>query len=217
MLHLLQRLLSGIYDTPRGGDVRDFLLTRRAELPHERRATARDEEVILVEGNDTVTVGVYVDEAVLARLSVQSPFRRLHGGNIADLWTALEGVSHFAYLDFNLGHDRPVSHLELELQAEIDKYIVTFWLLRAQHPRHFPRELHWLLFQRTRIAPQLDAAAQRLYRLANRYASGYCARLSRELASDRRVTRAGAVSALRRLYRATGPSKLRMIEALAPA
>jgi hypothetical protein len=217
VLHHLQQLLAGIYDTPRGGDVRDFLFTQRSELPRARHAAARDEELIIVEEADGVTVGVYVDESVLDRLALHSPLERLHGGNLADLWTALEGVSHFAYLDFNLGHDRPVSHLELELQAEIDKYVVTLWLLRAQHPRHFPRELHWLLFQRTRFAPQLDAASQRLYRLANRYASRYCARLSRELASDRRVTRSGALSALRRLYRATGPRKLRMIEALAPA
>jgi hypothetical protein len=217
VLHHLQRLLAGIYDTPRGADVRDFLFTQRSDLPGVRRGAAQDEELIIVEEADAVTIGVYVDEAVLARLAVHSPLKCLHGGNLADLWTALEGVSHFAYLDFNLGHDRPVSHLELELQAEIDKYIVTFWLLREQHPRHFPRELHWLLFQRTRIAPQLDAAAQRLYRLANRHASRYCARLSRELSSDRRVTRAGALSALRRLYRETGPRKLRMIEALSPA
>jgi hypothetical protein len=217
MLHHLQQLLAGIYDTTPGGDVRDFLFTQRSDLPGTRRAAAQDEEVIVVEEADAVTIGVYVDEAVLARLAQHDPLKRLHGGNLADLWTALEGVSHFAYLDFNIAHDRPVSHLELELQAEIDKYVVTYWLLRAQHPQHFPRELHWLLFQRTRIAPQLDAAAQRLYRLANRHAACFCARLSRQLASDRRITRAGAITALRRLYRETGPRKLRMIEALAPA
>jgi hypothetical protein len=217
MLHHLQQLLASIYDTPRDADVRDFLFTQRSGLPRARRDVAQDEEVIVIEDDDGATIGVYVDEAVLARLAAHSPLHALDGSNVADLWTALEGVSHFAYLAFNLGHDRPVSRLELELQAEIDKYVATFWLLRTQHPRHVPRELHPLLFQRARVLPGLDATAQRLYRRANRYAARFCARLSGELASDRGITRAGALSSLRRLYRETGARKLRMIEAIAPA
>lgn len=215
MLHLLQQLLADIYDTPHGEDVRDFLFTQRNGLPDHRRDAAQDEEVIVIDHGDSATIGVFVDEAVLRRIEARSPLQALDGGNVADFWTALEGVSHFAYLAFNLGHDRPVSRLELELQAEIDKYAATYWLLRSQHPRHFPRELHPLLFQRTRIAPQLDAAAQWLYRRANRYAARFCSRLQRELASDRGDTRAGALSALRRLYRETGARKLRMIDAMA--
>ena len=38
MLRALQRLLETIYDAPCGQDVEHFLLTRRAELPAERRA-----------------------------------------------------------------------------------------------------------------------------------------------------------------------------------
>jgi hypothetical protein len=215
MLQHLQQLLADIYDTPPLQDVRDFLFTCRSALPGPRREAAADEEVILVEGEDEVAIGVYVDAAVLARLEARSPLTGLDGGNLADLWTALEGVSHFAYLAFNLGHDRPVSRLELELQAEIDKYVATLWLLRSQHPRHFPRELHPLLFRRAHFAPTLDAEAQRMYRRASRYAAHACARLSRELASDRGASREGALCALRRLYRATGPRKLRMIDAMA--
>lgn len=217
MLHHLQQLLACIYDTPRVDDVRDFLFTHRSGLPRARRAVAYDEEVIVVDDGEGATIGVYVDGAVLARLAAHSPLAGLDGRNIADFWTALEGVSHFSYLAFNLGHDRPVSRLELELQAEIDKYVAAYWLLRAQHPRHVPRELHPLLFRRAHVAPELDAAAQRLYRAANRHAAAFCARLSGELSSDRGATRTGALAALRRLYRETGPRKLRMIEALAPA
>ena len=55
-----------------------------------------------------------------------------------DYWTALEGVSHFVYFAWNAGYDKPVSILELEMQAEIDKYIATFTLLRRQSPQRFP-------------------------------------------------------------------------------
>ena len=66
---------------------------------------------------------------------------RLHDGNVADYWTALEGVSHFLYLAWNAGHDKPVSLLELEMQAEVDKYVASYWLMRRQFPGRFPAEL----------------------------------------------------------------------------
>ncbi len=60
-----------------------------------------------------------------------SPLVRLNESNVADYWTALEGVSHFHYFAWNAGHDKPVTLLELELQAEIDKYVASYLLLQA--------------------------------------------------------------------------------------
>ena len=37
---------------------------------------------------------------------------------------ALEGVSHFLYLIWNASFDRSVTLLEMELQAEIDKFVM---------------------------------------------------------------------------------------------
>jgi hypothetical protein len=153
MLRPLQRLLETIYDAPCGHDVRDFLLTERRQLPASRRALAADEELVLIEQRRGCRLGLYIDGAVLARLAHRDPLHALNGENIADFWTALEGVSHFTYLMWNAGHERGVSQLELELQGEVDKYIASFWLLRAQHPGHRPRELHPALFERTRVDP----------------------------------------------------------------
>lgn len=215
MLRPLQQLLETIYDAPTQLDVTDFLFTHRSGLPPARRQQAADEEVIVVEEEDCATIGLYLDAGLLQRLQRESPLDCLHGGNVADLWTALEGVSHFAYLSFKVGHDRPVSQLELELQAEVDKYVVSLWLLREQHPRRFPRELHPLLFTRTRIDPRLDAPRRALYRTANRLAARFCSRLERAFASDRRVQRTEAIASLRRFYRLGSGSKLRLIEQLA--
>ncbi len=217
MLRPLQRLLETIYDTPSAHDVTDYLFTHREGLPPARRLVAADEEVVVVEEDGSASIGVFLDSAVLQRLGQHNPLQSISGGNVADLWTALEGVSHFAYLAFNADHDRSVSHLELELQAEVDKYVVTWWLLRAQHPRHFPRELHPLLFARARVDPRLELSRQPLYRMANRYAARFCARLARELASDRRSTRDSALRGLRRFYRLTIGRKLRLIDGLQPA
>lgn len=209
MLRPLQQLLETIYDTRGGQDVREFLLTQRHQLPAERRDTALDEEVVLIESQRETYLGVYIDAAVLERLTVRNPLRSLTGANIADFWTALEGVSHFSYLMWNAGHDRGVSQLELELQAEVDKYVASWWLLRRQHPGHLPRELHHALFSRTYVDAAMDGPRQHLYAAASRHASRFCARLESALGSNRPTLRRTALTALRRFYRLGIVRKLR--------
>ncbi len=217
MLRPLQKLLETIYDAPSGHDVRDFLLTQRRQLPRERRDLAADEEVVVVERRRCSYLGVYIDEAVLARLAGNDPLQALDSHNIADFWTALEGVSHFTYLMWNARHERGVSHLELELQGEVDKYIASVWLLKAQNPGYFPHELRRLLFERTVIAPGLDRTRQQLYAAATHYAARFCACIESALGSDRPVQRHSAVVALRRFYRLGSTRKQQHIEALAYA
>ena len=214
LIRPLQRLLECIYDAPCGHDVRDFLVTERRHLPSERHALAAEEELVLVEQELDHYLMLYLDSELLARLREQDPLRALHGGNIADFWVALEGVSHFSCLMWNAGHDRGVSLLDLELQAELDKYICSFWLLRKQYPGHQPRELHHLLFERTKVDPTLPPARQQLYAKATYYAARLCNALQSSLLSTRSTQRRGALAMLRRFYRLSSPGKLRYIEAL---
>ncbi|MGC1458819.1 MAG: hypothetical protein WA825_11120 [Steroidobacteraceae bacterium] len=214
MLRSLQRLLETIYDAPSGHDVRDFLVTDRRHLPAERREDAGEEELVLVEQRHCAYLMLYIDSAVLARLREHDPRRALDAGNIADFWTALEGVSHFSCLMWNARHTRGISLLDLELQAEVDKYITSFWLLRTQDPTHRPRELHHTLFVRTHVNQDLPPARQHIYARATRYAAQFCSALQSSLLSRRPAQQRAAVAALRRFYRLTSTGKLRYIEAL---
>lgn len=204
ILRDLQRLLAVIYDVPLAHDVCDFLVT-------ERRSSA-DEQLLVAQEGAVLRLGLYIDGDVLTRLEHADPTAALHGGNLADCWTALEGVSHFVYLAWNAGHDKPVSLLELELQAEIDKYVVCWWLLRAQDPRRFPHELHRLLFERARVDAVLAAERAPLYVTANRYAARFCRRIARGLQRRSRESRRDLVAELRRFYRLGSQRKLRHIE-----
>jgi hypothetical protein len=212
MLQALQKLLGGIYDVPLTHDVGEFLLTDRSRLPQGLRANGADEQVLVAEDGDTLWVSLYLEPAVLQRLASSDPFQGLHTGNIADYWTALEGVSHFVYLVWNASHDRPVTLLELELQAEIDKYVCSLWLLRAQNPGRFPAELHPLLFERARVDAALAGDRIGLYRRANSYAARFCRRLARTLRPIGSATHAAAIAELRRFYRFSRERKFRHIE-----
>jgi hypothetical protein len=222
LLRQLQELIGGIYDVRITHDVYDFLVTDRAQLPAAARGGTAEEELIVaqpLEEDAEVALSLYLDPALLERLAREDPLVRLHAGNVADWWTVLEGVSHFLYVAWNAGHDKPVSLLELEMQAEVDKYIASYALLRRQFPEHFPVELRRLLFERTRIDPRVGERAG-LYREASRYAARFCARLEQRLArSEARRTRASVeatvLTELRRFYRLTHARKRELIEEIA--
>jgi hypothetical protein len=229
LLSRVQRLISGIYDVSIAHDVYDFLVTDRRRLPAAARSGAAEEELIVAQGGDgddrgEVGVSLFLDAALLERLTRENPLVRLHAGNVADWCTALEGVSHFLYLAWNAGHDKPVSLLELEMQAEVDKYVASYWLLRRQAPGHFPAELRRVLFARSHVDPALPAARAAVYREASRYAEKFCGliegKLSRRL-SQRRLRRGQnggdreVLAELRRFYRLTHSRKRALIDGLA--
>jgi hypothetical protein len=213
LLSRLQTLIGGIYDVSVAYDVYDFLVTDRRQLPEVAHSGVADEELIVAESADgaEVSISLYLDPALLARLSSADPLVELHAGNVADWWTALEGVSHFLYLAWNAGHDKPVSLLELEMQAEVDKYVASYWLMRRQYPRHFPAELRRVLFERTRIDPRLTHERRRLYGEAHRYAARFCRRLEQRLGSAAHGERE-VLAELRRFYRLNTARKRAHIE-----
>ncbi|HVN98862.1 MAG TPA: hypothetical protein VMT49_02370 [Steroidobacteraceae bacterium] len=211
----LQQLLERIYDVPLGYDVEQFLLTDRGALPQDFRASATDEQLLVADGGTELSLGLFLDAGVLERLDAANPLERLDGANLADYWTALEGVSHFVYLAWNAAFDRPVSLHELELQAEVDKYAATALLLRAQNAPRFPVELHRVLFERARVSEALAGERAGLYRRANQYAARFCRHLGNLLAPVGAAAQARAAVELRRFYRLTNAMKLRRIECLA--
>jgi len=212
ILRQLQDLIGGIYDVSLAHDVYDFLVTDRRALPSAARHTPSDEQLIVASDGDAVGVSLYLDPQLLERLSEADPIRALNEGNVQDYWTALEGVSHFVCLAWNAAHDKSVSLHELELQAEIDKYVASWWVLRRQLPERFPAELLRLLFERTRIDPELAAGKIDLYRSASRYAEKFCRRLERLLRQGARRGEHEVLAELRRFYRFSDVRKLAHIE-----
>jgi hypothetical protein len=215
VLRGLQLLLERLYDVDLPYDVDDFLVTDRsavagAEPQNDRRAP--DEELLLAETADGAGVGValYLDPDVLQRLEAANPHHALTEENLADYCTALEGVSHFVYSTWRLDGDSPVSLLELETQAEVDKYAVTVFLLaRQQGSRSYPAQVHARLFDRVSFDARLEPDQYERYRTAHRCAANYCRRLERRFV-NRGVARIEAlVRELRGFYRLRHGAKLR--------
>jgi hypothetical protein len=208
----LQGALTEIYDLPATPDVRDFLMSDRAGLSTVDAPRASDEQLIVAEEGDTLSMALYIDAAVLARLERCDPFSGLTQHNLADYLTVAEGVSHFVYVAWNTGYDKPVTLLELELQAEVDKYVLCAWLLREQGAGRFPRELHRVLFERARLDPVAAAGRIGLYHTASDYAARFCRRVGALLERRRNGVARDLMAELRRFYRWGNIRKMRHIE-----
>lgn len=211
MLAQLQRQLERIYEIEIPHSVDDFLFTDLEVLKNLQGHDEFDESVVeerllVVQDGDHVDVALYMDSEVVNRLTQDDPGSCLHDGNLADYCTAMEGVSHFLYLIWNAGYERGVSRMELEMQAEIDKYVSTAVLFGQQASGRVPSSLHRWLFENPEFDSSLDRVSMERYRDANYYASKYCARLEKRYL--RRDGQVGLFNDLRRLYRLTNRAKI---------
>jgi hypothetical protein len=211
LLDDLQGMLQHTYDLEGEHRVTDFLTMNPAliEALGILPGSAAGQEQVLVSQQepDWVDIAVYIAPEVLERLSDANPLEDLHDGNLADFWMALEGVSHFVYLAWNASRDKPVTRLELELQAEVDKFVLTALLIATRRARALDA-LHHGLFRRCRIDPALDRTSRDRYQQASRYAELYCAQLLQRCRQrDLRLL----TPELRRFYRMPQQAKLARI------
>jgi hypothetical protein len=212
LLGQLQLLLADLYDAPVEQDVHDFLITdprHAASLQQRDSSPPTDEQLLIADTDDGVALSLYVDAAVLERLARRCPLRALEEANLQDYCTALEGVSHFHYVTWSAGCVRSVSLLELELQAEVDKYASALSLLLAQREGRFPAELFQRLFTGGSLLPHLDRVEQERYAEAHRMAARFCRRLEERFLRRRQARPAAMLAELRSFYRLGCRAKLR--------
>lgn len=213
LLDELQGMLQQTYDLAGEHRVSDFLTGNPAlvEALGIMPGTAGAGEQVLVSQRDAdcVDLAVYIAPEVLERLGESDPLEALHDGNLADFLMALEGVSHFVYLAWNAGLDKPVTRLELELQGEVDKFVLTALVLATRQGRA-PDALHHGLFRRCRLEPSLDDESRARYQAASRYAEAYCRGLLERFRRKRDLSTLWPE--LRRFYRLTQRGKMARID-----
>jgi hypothetical protein len=214
LLRRMQTLLAQLYDAPVREDVQDFVLSDRQHLRRavgDQAGDTADEQVYVVEEEQGVRVGLFLDRGVLERLERSDPLAALDERNLPDFCTALEGVSHFHYLVWSLARGRNVSLLELELQAEVDKYATAVALMTRQQAGRFPQALHARMFHAVSFLPQLDEVSRHRYEEANRHAARFCRSLEERFLRVRRQRPELWIGELRRFFRRSHQEKIRQL------
>jgi hypothetical protein len=88
----------------------------------------------------------------------------------------IEGVSHFVYVADRARRLLPVTQLELELQAEIDKYMLLV-LSKDSFDMELAHALHLQLYERVRFVHPVGTELGDRYRLANALAARFVRRM----------------------------------------
>ncbi len=202
----VQRGLESLYRVDTGTDLADFVVGTeyRDELVRARRAR---EQLLVVEADGELNVALYLEPSVISNLDSHDPSHRLGDHNLGDFLLAIEGVSHFIYTVCCARAERPVSQLELELQAEVDKYVTC--LLTTEPEVEMSTTLRRRLFEDAAYEPDLDDDEQDRYRVANDNANRYAEWLEGTFVARRRIPE--MLGELRRFYRQGLAAKLSTI------
>ena len=196
----------------------DFRLVERAEAFVVSRETASrlggtgraEEELLVHEDGDALELALFLAPELLAALNPYSmttlaPALRTYTGALDAYCQVAEGVSHFMYLARTAGEGRTVSLLELEAQAEVDKFASCLLHRWGAGDTRWAQTLQHRLFEDIHFSAQLSPAEKWRYEEANRLARGYCRRLT-PFVSERRLDR--LLTALRYSYRLGAEAKL---------
>jgi hypothetical protein len=184
MLAKLQQQLNDTYQTDPGYDVRDFLITdqRLAKvISGENKLTNSGETLLIYQDDEGLSLSLYLEQEILSRLESMGPQRVLRAGRLDDLCKVIEGLSHFNYVVWCATRDRSVSLLELELQAEVDKFVSTMQLAIDHGDNEMLNGLHGRIFENARFNCDLDDDQLERYRAATEYAARFCRGLRSQL------------------------------------
>jgi hypothetical protein len=204
MLRSIQAQLQAVYRIA-APDIRQFLIDGDdvTEVLGEDARTA-DEWVVIREGPQGVDVGVYISPEYLQRLAAHPHPAAAIPGAFTAYCAATEGVSHFLMLFDRVRREEPVSMLELEAQAEIDKFVSAV----LHHP---DRQQEWWdrLFRNARLADGLSEEEAARYTEAARLAGAFCATLTQTPHT------AALLALLRQFWRDSGAKRLDRMRRLA--
>jgi hypothetical protein len=209
-LTALQSTLQRVYQIDLGLDVARFVTTDQRWLATGADAggSSAEETVYVSQDGEDLYISVFLDAALLQR--VESACQSNSAGvGLHDICLVVEGVSHFMLLATRALQSRQATAFEMELQAEIDKFLVLTDL--ASNGGDGFMETHRRLFSAVTLRPEMSAPLAQRYIDASRFASRYCQQL-RHLRSRPEPGCRGLSEELYRFYRLSLPEKISHIE-----
>ena len=215
LIREIQRQFETIYQLPQKFPIEDFLINRETlealqAFEHNLPITFHSKGVmLLLSEEDELTVAIYLHDQVLHNLYHYNPLLGLNENNIHDFCIMAEEVSHFLYTTWRADQQIQMTKLELELQAEIDKFVICT-LYCATHGTHFNNlSLKELLFENFRVEHNLPEESQNRYFLASKLALHYCHFLEQQFIKKDHLPQ--MVREIRRFYRLGQTDKISRI------
>lgn len=205
MIHRVQQHLESIYRLESPVRAEAFVVDEAQA--QQLGAQGQREQLFVHEAEDGLDLALYLEPALLARLEACT-HRVLLEGELDGYCQVAEGVSHFLYLTQAATQDRQVSLLELEAQAEVDKFALCLLQRWGEGALVWARELIRRLFETAHLLPSLGPELRHRYTESSRLARNYCQRLMAHV-QHRQLDR--LLTELRYSYRLGAEAKLRYL------
>jgi hypothetical protein len=191
VLEQFQHAIENLHDVQTHLDITAFVVDEetRKHIPGARDGVP--EQLFVCEHDDGVELALYIDPNIVGSLELDQPQLRLHPGNLESTCIALEGVSHFVFYAWCADVGRSVTALELELQAEVDKFALS-WMWLADQGVPFASSAKPLLrqlFESYTLREGMDADEIDRYRMANKAALSFCQQLVQRYSVDKQARR----------------------------
>lgn len=174
-----------------GLDVRDYLVGDDVRREISGAKEGLPEQLFIRESEADTDIALYIQPSIIEQLDAVKPEARVEDANFEAYCIALEGVSHFVLYVFRAVQDLQVTPLELELQAEVDKF-VTGWEQRAEQTADkngAARYLERTLFETYELRAEVPAEEVERYHTASRAAKAYCRKLVTRYSRDTNTAR----------------------------
>ena len=175
MVSAIQEQLEAIYQIHCEHRAVEFLVSK--EVAKALGGTCRaDEELLLCDQSGELEVALYLAPALLEKLAQMGdlPAAQILERDLDSYCQVAEGVSHFLYLAQTADQHRTVSLLEMEIQAEIDKFASCVFNGWPNLTADWVNTLHHRLFDWVTFSPQLSSGERWRYQEANRLSGNYC-------------------------------------------
>jgi hypothetical protein len=196
----VQGALERVYQLERVADVGEYL----------RSAEAGEREALLLREADDGALEVTLrlprlasrEETAVADSTTAAADRRLDG-----LCQIIEGVSHFVYVVERARRQRATTHLELEVQAEVDKWVVLADCMHGFDARR-SAELRAQLYENVSFQHDGESEMGERYRVANDTAHAFIRKIEGDYVESARYGELRAE--LRRFFHVGQEEKLRL-------
>lgn len=186
LINKIQSHIHAIYGINVGEEAADYLIgeSELSSLLPANQRTIIPRELFLVNPcpqEDTLEIALFFDENLKKNLTENDPLTNLNGENISDFCTVIEGVSHFVYYLHKASLEHDITELEMELQAEIDKFVLLSFFAEASH--HEKHKILDLLFEDYFLVQDLKPEQAERYETATQLARKYCYELLKRFKS----------------------------------
>ena len=211
LLDQVQNQLEFIYGIGVPERAEKFLIGKTEALELLQNDEKIPKELLLVRqpADETVEVALFLDTKLLHNLNENDPFVSLNENNLNDFCILIEGISHFVYFLWKAHNQHQITQLELELQAEIDKYLMLLFYSKTNDEESLLTHVFDALFEQFSLLESLSAENRERYMTASNLAMRYCHRLQNQWKKNHNMP--GILNEVRRFYHFTQEEKIRHI------